>query len=430
MADSRLPTEVELIYEVMPCNAMRTSQEPLGDAHACTYFRKWGTYHSFDYKTAGPPPTPGIEQPITYVGRSSLLPEVLSGCRKAPIVAVGINPNLPGWYGSKRGALNPLFDSYKQYAHYFRYRAVAKLQIPRAKYQALGGGPTDTPFSRFELDVPEDGDGARVIPAELDPQSMYRGYQGLLNDLAERMAWTGADLTVGEDLAYMNMVACPSARWTTRPIQNDPNLPPMTNAERDGIVSECFRERRYFLRQLFQSLPPVLIVFSQSTANAFINEMSGRFTEGAPQPNERVDDLLDRRITLRYGRLADGTTLEARVIFSPHITGNPDGFDAVRAKVLDQLVAAAQDGLIRLNAANGRLQRGRGACVFCTMLEIGPCDYESELEPLVMSGGLLSDKTPGDLLEEKRAQLALIDQVPTAAGPVAAAWSESSQEEE
>src|SRR6202022_3482309 len=59
---SRLPTEVELVYEVMPCNAMRVAQEPLGKAHPCTYFRRWGTYHSYDYSTVttiprrGPPP--------------------------------------------------------------------------------------------------------------------------------------------------------------------------------------------------------------------------------------------------------------------------------------------------------------------------------------------------------------------------------------
>jgi hypothetical protein len=28
MGDSRLPTEVELVFEVMPCNALRTAQEP------------------------------------------------------------------------------------------------------------------------------------------------------------------------------------------------------------------------------------------------------------------------------------------------------------------------------------------------------------------------------------------------------------------
>ena len=98
MEGSRLPTEVELVYDVMPCNAMRTEMEPGQKPHPCTYFRKWGTYHSYDYTADGPPPKPGIVQETKYLGRARLLPELLSGCRKCPIMAVGINPNLPGWW--------------------------------------------------------------------------------------------------------------------------------------------------------------------------------------------------------------------------------------------------------------------------------------------------------------------------------------------
>src|SRR5205085_11940344 len=136
--ETRLPTEVELVYEVMPCNALRTAQEPTGHPHPCTYFRKWGTYHSYDYVVEGPPPTRGIEQPTKYVGRAPALPEILSGCRKAPIMALGINPNLPGWWAHKRRWLAPLFDDYKQYAHYFRYRATAKLELTEADYERFG----------------------------------------------------------------------------------------------------------------------------------------------------------------------------------------------------------------------------------------------------------------------------------------------------
>src|SRR5919199_3684166 len=130
MSDSRLPTEVELVYEVMPCNAMRSEMAPSSVApRPCTSFRKWGTYHSYDYTTDGPPPEPGVVHEAEYVGRARLVPELLSGCRKAPIMAVGINPHLPGWWSYRRGSLNPLFDDYKQYAHYFRYRTTDKLTL-------------------------------------------------------------------------------------------------------------------------------------------------------------------------------------------------------------------------------------------------------------------------------------------------------------
>jgi hypothetical protein len=99
---------------------MRVAQEPKTPGpHSCAYFRQWGTYQSFDYVIDGPQPKPGIPTRVKYVGRAPLIPEALSGCRKAPIVGVGINPNLPGWARSKRGALNPSFDDYRQYARYF-----------------------------------------------------------------------------------------------------------------------------------------------------------------------------------------------------------------------------------------------------------------------------------------------------------------------
>ena len=66
---------------------------------------EWGSYHSFDYATAGPPEGPGIVQKVVYRGKTALVPEILSGCRKAPILSVGINPNLPGYWPPTRNAV-------------------------------------------------------------------------------------------------------------------------------------------------------------------------------------------------------------------------------------------------------------------------------------------------------------------------------------
>src|SRR6185312_13543595 len=123
----------------MPCNAQRVAQEPITQPHPCTYFRSWGTYHSYDYQTDGPPPTPRIQQPVQYVGRAPLVPEMLSGCRKAPIMAVGINPNLTGWFPPSYNSIYPWFDDYKQFAHYFRYRRTQKLDIPKTKFSKYPG---------------------------------------------------------------------------------------------------------------------------------------------------------------------------------------------------------------------------------------------------------------------------------------------------
>jgi hypothetical protein len=430
MTSTRLPTEVELAYEVMSCNAMRTAQEPVGKPHPCTYFRRWGTYHSYDYTLEGPPPEPGIVHAAKYVGRAPLVPELLSGCRKAPILAVGINPNLPGWWPRHRRSLNPLFDDYRQYAHYFRYRAMAKLELAEDDYRAYGGGEHDTPFSEFELEVPKDKVGDRVVSVQLQPQEMYEAYQRLLESLASAMDWRPDTLVVGEDLAYGNMVASPSAKWTTIADPNDPALPPMTKKERVGIVSECFRLRRYFLRQLFQSLPAVVLVFSQSTANAFNQELRDRFFPDQPEPRESIASLMTRHIRLLFGNLPDGSEVDARVIYSPHVTGNPEEFAPARAHVVQQLVEEAQAGRLAYNEHTGHLERPAGACVFCPMLEIGPCDYEGELRPLIDAPTLTADSPIASLLAEKAVTERMLAGVVESAPPVATAWADTDEPHE
>jgi hypothetical protein len=384
MSDSRVPTEVELVFEVMPCNALRVAQEPGQQPHPCSYFRSWGTYHSYDYETSGPPPVRGIVQKSQYLGRAPLIPELLSGCRKAPVMAVGINPNLPGWWPATQNSINPMFDDFKQYAHYFRYREVAKLQIPQADYTAYGGGPQDAPpGSKLELAVPRDEHGMRTIRVELQDQKMYQAYQSLLEEVAAALSLPADHkLTIGEDLSYGNMIACPSAKWTTRSDPGNPSLPPMTLAQQAGIVEECFHTRQYFLRQLFQSLPTVLLVFSQSTANAFIGALKGRFSAGNPNVNDPVTALLDRDIRLKYGDLPNGTELDAEVIFAPHPTGDPANWATAKPRVIQKLKGSAQAGRIQYNPATKHLQRPGGTCSFCTMLEIGPCDYLQEIKSL------------------------------------------------
>jgi hypothetical protein len=425
MTSTRLPVEVELAYEVMSCNAMRTAQEPSRSPHPCTYFRRWGTYHSYDYVMHGAPAEPGIVHAARYMGRAPLVPELLSGCRKAPILAVGINPNLPGWWAPHRRSVNPLFDDYRQYAHYFRYRAVAKLEVTDADYRAYGGGDHDTPFSDFELDVPADEHGDRMLRLQLAPQRMYEAYQELLDELASAMAWPTDALAVGEDLAYGNMVATPSAKWTTIADPTDPTLPPMTVEERTGIVTECFRERKYFLRQLFQSLPAVVLIFSQSTANAFNRELAERFSTDPPEPGENIASLMNRHVRLRFGSLDDGSELDARVIYAPHITGNPQEFGPARARVVAQLVEEAEAGRLAFNEQTGHLGRPRGACVFCPMLEIGPCEYQDELRPLTDAPRLTADAPVADLLAEKAVTVRMVDAALAAAPPVEAAWADS-----
>lgn len=408
MNKSKLPTEVELIYEVMPCSAMRSAFEPANQKHPCTYFKKWGNYHSYDYTNDGAPVKEGIEHPSKYVGLAPLSPEVLSGCRKSPIMAIGINPNLPGFFEYRKNSAYPLFDDYKQYAHYFRFRATDKLEIEKEAFNKFNTAPEERPPQlTTDLEIP-DNRGEKIIPLQKQKVTFYKELQSLLDDFSEAMNWQGANLEVSEDLAYLNMVACPSAVWMTRPRQGYPKKLVMSNEETKGIIQECFHDRKYFLRQFFQSLPKVILVISNTTARAFITEMKDYFIMGNPKISENIDELMQREHVLKFGQLVDGTELIARVIFSHHITGNSKKYKEVRGNVLTQLINEGENGNLTLNPDSGHLSRSKGACVFCPMLEIGQCDYEKELVPLSKHPQLTSKSSNDALLEEKKLQLDML----------------------
>jgi hypothetical protein len=127
------PLEIELAIGVRPCGS-------------CTFFwpqdeksQTYGPYTAFDFDTnfpqipdsLGDKPTFKIADITTRTARFPD-PAVLGGCRKAPIMTVGINPNLtpftPGllnstWaYPSFRDT--PPFDGTAKFAYYYRHRTV------------------------------------------------------------------------------------------------------------------------------------------------------------------------------------------------------------------------------------------------------------------------------------------------------------------
>ena len=382
---ARLPTEVGLLLEVMTCQAMRRTYDSAAAPHPCGYFAEWGLLHSFDYDADGPPATPGIMQVSRYAGKRQLIPEVLSGCRKAPVLCVGINPNMPGWSERTRNAVHPYFEDYLQYAHYFRYRTTNKLRVPLADYKQAVGGAQDAPSSAAPL-LPI----GSTLPLENDPVTMYGAYQSLLDGLASARGWQGHKLQVGEDLSYANMVACGSPKWVVAPNPEDPSMPAMGKDRAAGIVRECFHQRRYFLRQLAQSLPGVILVFSATTALQFIEALRGSFRpQGAPQPGESLDALIKREIRLQYGRLDDGELLDARVIFLPHASARPEDFQAVKEEVIRQMGEEVTSGRLVYDPKTGHLARARGTCFFCknALYRIGPCEYEAELTPVKRTAG-------------------------------------------
>jgi hypothetical protein len=130
------PLEIDLVRNVRPCGT-------------CSFFwpedpstQPYGPYPSYDFTQNFPKEnTPssngaagtsfvwlkGETQPGCFPE-----PEVMDGCRKAPIMTIGINPNLTAFGPGTTGAswCYPSFssdadtDAYAKYAYYYRYRSV------------------------------------------------------------------------------------------------------------------------------------------------------------------------------------------------------------------------------------------------------------------------------------------------------------------
>jgi hypothetical protein len=126
------PIEIDLVYNVRSCGT-------------CSFFwpsdgtpQPYGPYPSFDPSLgqAQGSPSDALEESFPWIsattGRPAFPdPEIMDGCRKAPIMTVGINPNLTAFAPGSAGAswAYPAFtsvghDEWADYAYYYRYRSV------------------------------------------------------------------------------------------------------------------------------------------------------------------------------------------------------------------------------------------------------------------------------------------------------------------
>ncbi len=129
--------EVKLVFEVRACRT-------------CKFFwpdnnpQPYGPFPTFDFDktypdTNEPPDQTGEKYPQPWpwvIGttrqQSFPKPEVMDGCRKAPIMTIGINPNLTAFAPGQQGTswAYPEFtsdngtDEWAKYAFYYRYRTV------------------------------------------------------------------------------------------------------------------------------------------------------------------------------------------------------------------------------------------------------------------------------------------------------------------
>jgi hypothetical protein len=127
------PMELALVLNVRPCGT-------------CGFFwpqdstkQPYGPYPAYDFDSNTPTTQApkGDEPSFAWLSGTTRPPafpdgEIMDGCRKAPIMTIGINPNLTAFLPGETGAAAcyPSFssahgtDSWTKYAYYYRYRSV------------------------------------------------------------------------------------------------------------------------------------------------------------------------------------------------------------------------------------------------------------------------------------------------------------------
>jgi hypothetical protein len=411
------PDEVTLIGDVKHCNS-------------CKWFwggiPPYGPYPAFDWKDEYPEaiknhPKPTMSgRPIkwtkaTSCGDQLVEPAVLRGCRKAPIMTVGINPNLTAYYASPKGAgwAYPRFKRDSTYAYYYRHATIFQesltpkfieehIQSGTEIRAAANGWLLDAQRGAdhrwVELTLSYEGEvdkhyiemswkpgeravvlvnrahntdgnpdfragdliaGKLVTPTEqpVEIQANGVGYYQRLIPVLERVAekiGTGA-LLMGEDVCMHDMVGCASPGWSSAY-----DIPVET------ISRHCVNKHDYVLRQLIQSRPEILIVVSTSSLYLFaksLEDAGGSFD--FEYRNRDVYDLL-RETTVRKHFLTlqrDGQTLHTRVMvtphfsysdnFSPHSRFQKDAWEAFKSEFPNDAKILEDDGLVKKETWNG-----------------------------------------------------------------------------
>ena len=331
------PDEVRVVWETMTCRGMRYCYERAD--HPCHWFFDYGPFHAYDIVAEERwPPVKVGETDSIYVGKRYQIPELLSGCRKAPIMSVGLNPNLRAVTQPRR--IYPYFDDIQQYARHFRYRTTFKHSIEKEYYNKhITNGA-----AKFEEND--------FIPLVKEYVSMYEEYDEILKALEEKMNITDSQLSLGEDVSYYNFVVCHSPRW---------DMDPETE---EGIIEECFIKRTYFLRQLIQSMPKVVILFGKPILRAFVKRFHDAFEQDSiPDPDESYSAILSKN---NYVMRIGGERI--RVIFSPHPTGGGGRWykelDAL-TRIVEALYQEYVNGNLTYDEDIKHFKRTKGSCKFC-----------------------------------------------------------------
>jgi hypothetical protein len=367
------PLEIDLVFNVRPCGSCHffwpenTSEQP------------YGPYSSYDFDSN----TPVEKEPegrnssfvwITGTTRPPSFPdaEVMDGCRKAPIMTIGINPNLTAFGPGATGAswCYPSFsnangaNSWTKYAYYYRYRSVyqehfdlefvkqflsadGQIKALKAGIMIASARLSDDPS--YEIRVQYDGDPSPTsihLPGKLgNPQ--YVVLQNTNGRFAEGDL-LAAKLSIppshkadvyGQPISYYTQIqpvleqfeaflkekgyADANLRVGEDVGQLDmvacasPHWGPQwlggTNQSANTIISNCVHKNAWAIKQLVQTRPAILILVGQASWNMFRDSFSHLVRAPHPIPTLPKDGP--------YTLLELTTKQDYRLVFSIEISG-------------------------------------------------------------------------------------------------------------
>ncbi|MGD8780725.1 MAG: hypothetical protein PVH88_17385 [Ignavibacteria bacterium] len=417
-SSNNLPVEVSLVNDVKTCRT-------------CKWFwggiPPYGPYPSYDWSELYPKDaqkilpqsTENMELPwlkSDATGYKLIDPAVMHGCRKAPIMTIGINPNLTSFQPKTTGArwCYPNFSEDANYAFYYRYQTIFQesfsLELMRenliigSELRAEADGwlvnvkRTEdhrwmlievkykdrkypvfyelawTTKSRYIVlfDKCYDTSGETqfkagdVIAGELNAPDNQKAevfenstgyYQRFIYVLQSFKKMVGgelehADLRIGEDVAQHDMIACASPGWSST-----------YDIPQDRITYNCVEDQAYVVSQFIQSQPKVLVIVGGSSlsmfATVFAPYMDLQFE------NKDIYDLL-RETTSRKRYVTidiDGLSFKSRIITSPHFSYyqnfleqsrfSPEAWQAFKNDFNDDYTTLENEKLVQPPAYNG-----------------------------------------------------------------------------
>jgi hypothetical protein len=339
------PIEVGLVLAVGGCRSCSFFWPPVGQPPP------YGPYTAYDFRENVPATgDPGSKVWLTGVTRPPSLPvpEVMDGCRKAPIMTIGINPNLTAFSLGPTGAAwsYPSFtsdggtDEWAKLAWYYRYRSIYQERLaldfvlphvlPEGRIVAPRAGRVVTAkrldaSSSWSVQVLYDGDAATTtlavpgkagdfpyvllvdvnahfeagallagrmdVPAGLEvavEQQSQAYYTRVGTALQQLQNTLRADGHAGAVLRIGEDVCQLDMVACASPHWGPPFLGGSSASEK-AIVDQCTRTHAWAVKQLVQTRPAVLFVVSWSSWTMFRGILGAHVVRSPALPEQPAD---------------------------------------------------------------------------------------------------------------------------------------------